>query len=92
MKLDPKQPARQRGSAVIVVIVFLVVVGEIFLANSRSINDLQRNLRRIEQKQIKKFGVPTTNVVNAPDGTNMSHASNKSYTTNPVTQPPPVKP
>jgi hypothetical protein len=69
--------ARPQGSAVIVVLVLIMIVGAILIANGRSLNNLRRNLHRIEQKQIRKFSVSTTNVV---------------ILTNSVTQPQPAKP
>ena len=80
---------RQRGSAVIIVIVMVAVIGAIFMENSRSLADLQRNLRLIEQKQIQKFGVTSTNGLNRFGETNRLAGS---YKTNSVTQPNPIKP
>jgi Tfp pilus assembly protein PilX len=46
---------RQRGSALLVVLVFLVAVVGFLMANGRVLNTLNQELRRVEEKQEKKF-------------------------------------
>jgi hypothetical protein len=54
----PKPKVRHhRGSAVLIVLVFLTLMGAIVVSNNLTLGHLDRNLRLIEQKQLKKFGV-----------------------------------
>jgi hypothetical protein len=52
----PKIPCRD-ASAVLIVLVFLTLMGAIVVSNNLTLGHLDRNLRLIEQKQLKKFGV-----------------------------------
>jgi type II secretory pathway component PulK len=47
--------ARQRGSAVLVVMVLLAVVAAIVVANTRTLHHLKGELRLIDQEQQKKY-------------------------------------
>ena len=74
MRIPPSPSANQRGSACLVVVVLLIVMVILMEANSRALHSLDRVLRRIEEKQLRRSGVnatntvviPATNAVNAP--------------------------
>lgn len=56
----PKLPPR-RASAVLIVLVFLVLMAAIVVSNNLILGHLDKNLRLIEQKQLRKFGVSPIN-------------------------------
>lgn len=55
----PKIPAR-RASAVLIVLVLLTLMAAIVISNNLTLYHLDRNLRLIEQKQLKRSGVHQT--------------------------------
>jgi type II secretory pathway component PulK len=55
----PKIPAR-RGSAVLIVLVLLTLMAAIVVSNNLTLHHLERNLRLIERKQLKRSGVHQT--------------------------------
>jgi hypothetical protein len=57
MKIPRPKVPRRDASAVLIVLVFLTLMGAIVVSNNLTLGHLDRNLRLIEQKQLKKFGV-----------------------------------
>ena len=57
MKIPTPRIRRRDASAVLIVLVFLTLMGAIVVSNNLTLGHLDRNLRLIEQKQLKKFGV-----------------------------------
>jgi hypothetical protein len=55
----PPPPAR-RASAVLIVLVLLTLMAAIVVSNNLTLHHLERNLRLIEQKQLKRSGVHQT--------------------------------
>jgi hypothetical protein len=56
----------QRGSAVLLVLVFVCIVEMLIISNTRTLDHLKRELKLIDRKQQEKFLVPqgpTTNRV-----------------------------
>jgi hypothetical protein len=65
MKIPTPGIPRRDASAVLIVLVFLTLMGAIVVSNNLTLWHLDRNLRLIEQKQLKKFGVkPNSNKSN----------------------------
>jgi len=57
MNIPPPRLPPRRASAVLIVLVFLGLMAAIVVSNNLTLNHLDRNLRLIEQKQLKTFGV-----------------------------------
>jgi hypothetical protein len=55
----PKIPVR-RASAVLIVLVLLTLMAAIVVSNNLTLHHLERNLRLIERKQLKRSGVHQT--------------------------------
>lgn len=66
MRIRPAQSPNNRGIATIVVVVLLVVMVLLIGANSHALNNLARDLRRIEAKQLRASVVAATNAVAKP--------------------------
>ena len=58
MKLTKTVGGRERGSAVLIVIVLLGLMTLLLVSNSRALNQLKTSLRLIEQKQLKQSAAP----------------------------------
>jgi hypothetical protein len=72
MRIHPVSSTNKRGSASLIVIVLLIAMAILINANSRALHDLNQNLRRIEEKQLRhsddsdgtnRTVKPSTNVV-----------------------------
>ncbi|HEY3864396.1 MAG TPA: hypothetical protein VGO59_21190 [Verrucomicrobiae bacterium] len=58
MKIQIKSPsAKSRASVLLVVLVFLGLMALIIVSNNLVLTNLDKNLRAIEQKQVRKAGV-----------------------------------
>jgi len=55
MKITLAKKRTRGGSAVIIVLVFLALMAVIVVGNNLTLRHLSRNLRLIEQKQLRKF-------------------------------------
>jgi type II secretory pathway component PulK len=55
MKITLAKKRTRRGSAVIIVLVFLALMAVIVVSNNVTLRHLSRNLRLIEQKELRKF-------------------------------------
>ena len=51
----PLRPARPRGTALIVVMVLLAIMGVLMVCAAHSLFFVKRELKLIEQKQVKRF-------------------------------------
>jgi len=57
----------QNGSAVLVILVFLSIIAILIVSNSKTLYGLDKNIRLIEQQQLKKYGVSVTNTAVQPN-------------------------
>jgi hypothetical protein len=53
-------PAKSRASLILIVLVLLGLMALIVVSNNLALEHLDKNLRLIEQKQLRKAGVPVT--------------------------------
>ena len=51
-------PSKSRASVILIILVFLGLMALIVVGNNLALRHLDRNLRLIEQKQLRKAGVP----------------------------------
>lgn len=51
----PLRPARPRGTALIVVMVLLAIMGVLMVGTAHSLFFVKRELKLIEQKQLQRF-------------------------------------
>lgn len=74
--LDAIRRARQRGTAVVVLLAMLAIMMILVAANGRTIFHLQRELRLIERQQVQRLNAAQTNavIVVPPAGTLMPSA------------------
>lgn len=56
MKLKPSARHRQRGVAVLVLLVLLVLIGAFMAANQVTLRSLHRELELLEHQQARKYG------------------------------------
>ncbi len=69
MKTNPRnhrvafRRARQRGTAVVVLLAMLAIMMILVAANGRTIFHLQRELRLIERQQVQRLNAAQTNAV-----------------------------
>jgi len=56
---------RQRGSAVLIFLTLLSIMLVLVAANGRTLNSLKREIRLIEQRQVRHWQLPPTNATNA---------------------------
>jgi hypothetical protein len=61
MRIRLSQIKNRRGSACFVVLALLIIMIILLDANSVALHNLNRNLRRIEEKQLRRSGVNATN-------------------------------
>jgi hypothetical protein len=69
MKIHPsKSPARKRqdGAAVIIMLILLAMVLGFILVNARTLSTLHAEVKRIEQRQIRRLNAATTSATNSP--------------------------
>jgi len=50
-------PSKSRASVILIILVFLGLMALIVVSNNLALRHLDRNLRLIEQKQLRKAGV-----------------------------------
>jgi hypothetical protein len=50
--------SKTRASIILIVLVLLALMALIIVSNNLALNHLDKNLRLIEQKQLRKAGVP----------------------------------
>jgi hypothetical protein len=50
--------SKSRGSIILIVLLFLGLMALIVVSNNLTLRHLDKNLRLIEQKQLRKAGVP----------------------------------
>jgi hypothetical protein len=50
-------PAKSRASVILIILVFLGLMALIVVSNNLALRHLDKNLRLIEQKQLRKAGV-----------------------------------
>jgi hypothetical protein len=50
-------PSNSRASVILIILVFLGLMALMVVSNNLTLNHLDRNLRLIEQKQLRKAGV-----------------------------------
>ncbi len=68
--------SQERGSAVIVVIAILAILLIYIGGNLRTLHLLSRDLKQIEQKQLRRLSVPSP-ATNAPPGVPVSWPTNQ---------------
>ncbi len=56
MKLQPSARHRQRGVAVLVLLVLLVLIGAFMAANQVTLRSLHRELELLDRQQARKYG------------------------------------
>ena len=66
MRIRPAQSPNNRGLATFVILLLLLVIVLLINANGHALNNLARDLQRIEQKQLRNSGVQPTNIVASP--------------------------
>jgi hypothetical protein len=54
-------PSNSRASIILIILVFLGLMALIVVSNNLALDHLDKNLRLIEQKQLRKAGVTVTN-------------------------------
>jgi hypothetical protein len=54
----PANPSKSRASVIVIVLVFLGLMALIVVSNNLALRHLDKNLRLIEQKQLRKAAVP----------------------------------
>jgi hypothetical protein len=52
------RPSRSRASIILIMLVFLALMAVIIVSNNLALRHLDKSLRLIEQKQLRKAGVP----------------------------------
>ncbi|HEX4119102.1 MAG TPA: hypothetical protein VH619_00640 [Verrucomicrobiae bacterium] len=57
MNIPSPKISPRRASAALIVLVFLTLMAAIVVSNNLTLRHLDRNLRLIEQKQLKRSGV-----------------------------------
>lgn len=67
-----RHSSQPRGSAVVVMLVIIAILGIFVVANAKRLHQLKRELKIVERRQLEKFLPPpsTTNVVQHADFTN----------------------
>ncbi len=66
-RLDQNRRRRtNRGSAVLVVLVLLAVMGTLAVSNTRVLSGLKQDLRILEKQQLEKFRPPSSPARPAP--------------------------
>lgn len=67
-----RHSSQPRGSAVVVMLVIIAILGIFVVANAKRLHQLKRELKIVERRQLEKFHPPpsTTNVVKHADLTN----------------------
>lgn len=70
MKLKNKTGGRagERGLAILVVMAILAILLALVMSNSRTLFLLKRELRQVEQQQLKRLHPRATNQVEQPQG------------------------
>jgi hypothetical protein len=58
----PRRPTHQSGTAVIVVLVIIAILMIYVAANIRTLNNVGRELKLIEQKQVRRLQGPPRNL------------------------------
>jgi hypothetical protein len=53
-------PSKSRASIILVILVFLALMALIVVSNNLALEHLDKNLRLIEQKQLRKAGAAAT--------------------------------
>jgi hypothetical protein len=51
-------PSKSRASVILIILVFLGLMALIVVSNNLALDHLDKNLRLIEQKQLRRAGVP----------------------------------
>jgi hypothetical protein len=64
MKIHPHQ-ARQRGSAILVLLGILALLFVVIAANQGSLKNLRRGLKIVETQQLKRWAVSSATATNA---------------------------
>jgi hypothetical protein len=54
----PTVSSKPRASVILIILVLLGLMALIIVSNNLALNHLDKNLRLIEQKQLRKAGVP----------------------------------
>jgi hypothetical protein len=54
----PTASSKSRASVILIILVLLGMMALIIVSNNLALNHLDKNLRLIEQKQLRKAGVP----------------------------------
>ena len=63
----------QAGSAVLVVFILLGLMVGFLLANARALHHMKQEIRLIEQRQLRKFTIPTNHPTNGPAPHTLNH-------------------
>ena len=65
-KLGTRNPKRERGSATILVLALVAIMLVFLTANQRVLHNLKREVRLVEQQQLKKFQPPVEKPATPP--------------------------